>query len=296
MDGDAPFFSIVIPTYRRPERLADCLEALVGLDYPRDRFEVIVVDDGSEAVPEDVVSRFRERLPVALLVQPHAGPAAARNRGAERARGRVLAFTDDDCAPNGDWLKKLEARFAQTPECVVGGRTVNLLPGNPYATASQCLIDYLYSYYNMGSKGARFFASNNLAIPADRFHALGGFDTTFPRAAGEDRELCDRCLHHGYGMIYAADALVYHAHNLTFGSFLRQHFNYGRAARHFRLKREHRGEGAVRLEPLSFYLNLLRHPLSAGEGKRAPWLMLLLLFSQAANALGYFWEKGRRPR
>lgn len=296
MDDHSPFFSIVVPTYRRSQQLTDCLEALVRLDYPRDRFEVIVVDDGSEVPPEDVVAPFRARLPVTLVIQPHAGPAAARNAGAARARGCVLVFTDDDCAPAGDWLARLEARFAESPGRAVGGRTVNLLVDNPYSTASQQLIDCLYGYYNAGASGAGFLASNNLAMPAEHFRAMGGFDTDFPRAAGEDRELCYRWLHHGHRMIYAPEALVHHAHHLTFGGFLRQHFNYGRAAFHFHLKRMRRGEQRVRLEPLSFYLNLLRYPLSEGRGLRAARLMALLALSQVANALGYLWETTGRSR
>ena len=77
------------------------------------------------------------------------------------------------------------------------------------------------------------FRANNLALPEDRFRAIGGFDTIFPLAASEDREFCDRWLHHGFQMTYAPEAVVYHARALTFRSFWRQHFKYGRGAFHF---------------------------------------------------------------
>ena len=92
-----PFFSIVIPTYHRPQQLAACLQTLTHLDYPRDRFEVIVVDDGGEISLDGVLALFKEVLCITLLRQPHAGPAGARNVGAATAKGDFIAFTADDC-------------------------------------------------------------------------------------------------------------------------------------------------------------------------------------------------------
>src|SRR5437016_6865605 len=190
-DTRPPVFSIVVPTYNRPGQLAACLQALAHLSYPKDCFEAIVVDDGGQTRPDEVVASFRDRLDLTLLRQPHAGPAAARNTGVVKARGAFLAFTDDDCRPWRDWLKTLAVRLAKDPDCIVGGRTINALPDNPYSSASQHLIDYLYSYYNADPDRARFLTSNNLTLAADRFRAIGGFDTTFPGAAAEDRDFCD---------------------------------------------------------------------------------------------------------
>jgi GT2 family glycosyltransferase len=260
------------------------------LDYPRDRFEVIVVDDGSEPPPEGVVASFRDPLDVMLLTQPRAGPAAARNAGAAKARGEFLVFTDDDCAPAPDWLRTLASRFATSQDRAIGGRTLNALPNNLYSTASQLIVDYLYTYYNADPDRARFFTSNNLALPSDRFHAIGGFDTTFAHAAAEDREFCERWLHHGYPMTCASEAVIYHAHALTFRTFWRQHFNYGRGAFRFHRLRAQRGSGYLKLEPLSFYLTLLRYPFSQARGQQALLLVTLLMVSQAAIAAGFLWE------
>jgi GT2 family glycosyltransferase len=292
MEPKQPFFSIIIPTYARPGQLATCLQALTCLDYPRYRFEAIVVDDGSENPLKDVVEPFRHQLNVILLSQPNAGPATARNTGASQARGKFLAFTDDDCSPVPDWLKTLAKRFAATPDCAIGGRTLNSLRDNPFSTASQILIDYLYDYYNSDHNQANFFASNNLALPRERFHEIGGFDTTFPSAAGEDRELCDRWLNHGCRMIYAPEVLVWHSHSLTCCNFWKQHFSYGRGAYFFQQARVRHGYNRIRLEPLSFYLNLMRAPFGQTRGPRALLLAALLVLSQVANAAGYFAESG----
>jgi glycosyltransferase involved in cell wall biosynthesis len=283
-----PLISVIIPTYNRPERLAACLQALAQLDYPRDRFEVIVVDDGSPQPLDGVAANFKKQCTLMLLRQEKTGPATARNTGARQAKGDFFVFIDDDCSPAPDYLRRLAAHIANTPDCVIGGRTINALPRNLYATASQMLIDYLYSYYNANPNHARFLTSNNMALPAPYFHAVDGFDTSFPLAAGEDRELCDRWLHHGYRLIYAPEAIVYHSHVLTLRKFWRQHFNYGRGAASFHRTRGRRNNGGIKLEPISFYLNLLRYPFSQSDGIRAIALAALLILSQAANAAGFF--------
>jgi len=104
-------------------------------------------------------------------------------------------FTDDDCTVAPDWLQTLEIQFKKTPDCLIGDRTINAVPNNIYSTASQELINYLYSYYNAIDNRAKFFTSNNFALPTNSFQKIGGFDTSFFLAAGEDREFCDRWLH-----------------------------------------------------------------------------------------------------
>ena len=290
-----PTFSIVVPTHSRPTQLGVCLESLAALNYPRDRFEVIVVDDGSRTVPEAVVDPFRGRLDVSLLTQPNSGPAAARNTGAGRAKGEYLAFTDDDCTPAPEWLSTLAARFALTPDHMVGGRILNLLTENAYSAASQLIITYLYAYYNAHPNHARFFTSNNIALPTGRFHAIGGFDTSYTCWTSEDRELCDRWLYHGRRMVYAPEVLVYHAHLLTLRSFWWQHHDYGRGAFCFHQARAQRGRGRVRLEPARFYLNLLRCPFSQSQEGQKLQVTALMALSQVAHTTGYVRERMRGP-
>ncbi len=82
-----PSFSIVIPSYSRPGQLAECLRALSRLEYPRDRFEVIVVDDGGDRPLDEVIAPFESNLTLTLLRQANAGPAALPATPGQRARG-----------------------------------------------------------------------------------------------------------------------------------------------------------------------------------------------------------------
>jgi GT2 family glycosyltransferase len=284
-------FSIIVPTFRRPAQLSECLDSMTALLYPADEFEVIVVDDDSEPRPRDVVSSYKEKIDVRLIEQQHSGPAAARNRGAQEARGAYLAFTDDDCKPSPDWLQKIEKIFEAHPKCVIAGRAVNLLQENLYSEASQIVCDYLHSYYNRDK--ATFLTSNNMAVTGELFTEIGGFDTSFPLAAGEDREFCDRAVHLGYETLYSNDVIVHHAHRLTFRKFMTQHYNYGKGAHRYHSLRNVRYGEEFKLEPLSFYTDLMAYPWKTST-KRKLYIASLLFVSQIANAAGFFMEKLKR--
>ncbi|MDF0552531.1 glycosyltransferase family A protein [Kamptonema sp. UHCC 0994] len=155
-------FSIIIPTYNRHNELSNCLKALIKIEYPQNYFEVIIIDDGSK-IPVNI-TKFKKWLNISLIRQKNSGPAKARNTGAEIAKGKFLVFTDDDCIADTNLLKNLEIRIKEKPNCLIGGKTINALPNNIYSTASQELINYLYSYYNNPEK-PNFFTSNNFTLP-----------------------------------------------------------------------------------------------------------------------------------
>lgn len=288
--SERPRFSIIVPTHARPGQLAGCLEALARLDYPHDRFEVVVVDDGSEAPPSGLVEAFGERLSVRLLSQTRRGPAAARNAGAWSANGEVLAFTDDDCAPAEDWLQRLDRRFHAMPDRVIGGPMVNALPGNPYSAASQLVVDSLYAHYNADPDTARFFTSSNLALPAAVFGQLGGFDTSFPLPAGEDWEFSERCLLAGRRLTYAPEAVVRHYHRLTLRSLCRQHFNYGRGTCVLHRIRLARGQPRFAFEP-RMHIAMIGAALPRSWGLSSFVLTEAVLLTQLAYAAGFARER-----
>lgn len=283
----APLISIIIPTYRRPEHLLQCLAAVSAQEYPPERFETIVVDDGGGLPREEVERRWPDGAHLVLLSQAHAGPAAARNRGATRARGRFLVFIDDDCVPPSRWLRSLEARLTADPDTLVGGLLVNTQTDNVLAIASDLLIQYLFGYCNPDPDSATFLVSGNMALSAQRFHDLGGFDRRFTFAGGEDREFCSRWMRAGRRAVYSSESLVYHRHPMTLGAFFRQHFNYGRGASRFRQARAKVTAVEGRIERWPFYLGLFRLPFDQGFQVRAPLLAGLLFLSQLLSTLGF---------
>jgi len=289
MGEKRPFFSIIIPTYNRPRQLYECLKSIERLEFPKKRFEVIVVDDGSKTPLRKLIRSFENHFSAKLIQQSNAGPAAARNAGASIAMGDLVVFTDDDCLALPNWLSKLENRFNQNPKNVIGGRTINALENNSFAATSQLIIDAAYQYHNADFANARFFASNNMAVPATLFRSIGGFDARF--WTSEDREFCDRWLWRGYRMTYAPEIVVYHVNPLRLQTYLRQHFNYGRGAFRFHLFRTKRHGLPMSLESKAFYVNLLMYPLYRRRFKEVIFSGALLLLSQVASLLGYLTER-----
>jgi glycosyltransferase involved in cell wall biosynthesis len=273
--------------------LADCLRSLAALEYPRDRFEVIVVDDGGGSPLDTRVAPFAAELDITLIRQPNGGPSAARNTGAARARGEFLAFTDDDCRVEPGWLSALAHVLLDQPECMVGGHTVNAAP-DLCSITSQLIVDVVYRHYNTDPRHARFVASNNVALPARDYRDVGGFDPAFRSA--EDRDLCDRWRHQGRHIVYSAEARVHHDRPMNVHAFCLQHFAYGRGAERFHRQRSARGSGTLLVES-KFHLDVLNwlwHPLTQVPLRQAPAVAALLGLWQVANLAGFFWEKAQR--
>jgi len=279
----APRISVVVPTHGRPVQLTRCVAGLLAQRLPPDvGFEVLIVDDGSD--PAVTLPKPDPR--VTILRQPQAGPAAARNTGVGEARGELVAFIDDDCEADGDWLAALWAAHRRAPGCGYGGRVTNRLTANRYSETSQLMLTFLRDYYQVVPGEGRFFTSNNLAFERAGLMAAGGFDARHTRAAGEDRELCDRWVDGGGRILIVDDAVVAHAHELTAGRFWRQHFNYGRGAWGFRNARLERGADRVRVEPWRFYRDLVWYPVRT-HGLRGLPMSALVAVAQLANALGF---------
>ena len=284
--ADTPTVTIVVPTFARPSQLRRCLDGIARLEAAALAFEVVVVDDGGPEPLDALVASYTDRLSIRLIRQPRAGPAAARNAGAAVARGVFLAFIDDDCMPQSDWLSQLVRELERDDRRLVGGRVENALVANPYATASEHISEFVYQYN--GTSGARepFFTTNNIALAADLFRAVGGFATSIPSATAEDKEFCDRWTARGLALAHAPSVVVHHAHDLTFARFLRQHFNYGRGILAFRLMRRGRVASRFLPEPLTFYLDLVRSPMHRPSSLGRWRLTALVATAQLATLLG----------
>jgi glycosyltransferase involved in cell wall biosynthesis len=266
--------SIVVPTRNRVAALGRCLDA-VATQKGLDSFEVLVVDDGggdADRVRELVATR-----PVARLVRiDGAGPAAARNAGAQAAVGGVVCFTDDDCEPAPDWAARLVQRLDRGADAV-GGRTVNGRPGDPFIEASELITQHLQASTKLRLPGRVFIPSNNLACRRSLV-LEHPFDERYATAAAEDRAWCARVATAGAALVLEPRAVVAHHPKLGLRGFWRQHVRYGRGAYRFARSKP----GADWQEPPSFYLSLVRAGLAKGPGCGS-----LILLSQLATGAGF---------
>ena len=289
---DVREFSVIVPTRNRPEQLRACLRSLAAIDYPHDRFEVIVVDDETREPLGALANQFQGVLNLSILRKRHQGPAAARNYGAARAQGKFLAFTDDDCTVSAGWLGALGERLTTAPEDLVGGKIINALDSSIYSAASQTILDAVYEHYNPAQGRAHFFASCNFAMAAEKFRALNGFKQDWSLAAGEDRAFCYRWIQRGWKLNYAPEAVIVHHQALDLRSFCELYFRYGRGAYYYhqQLRRGAAGPGAFRPDPM-FYWRCLRRPWIDQKPSRAFRITCLFFVWQFANAAGYFWQR-----
>jgi GT2 family glycosyltransferase len=194
MPGDIEV-SVIVPTYQRNDLLSRCLESLAPgtQTISPDLYEVIVTDDGRRITGQDLV---KEQFPWAKWTQgPGDGPAANRNHGAKLAQGKLLAFIDDDCLADPEWLTTVTS--AAEDADIIEGRTI--IPDhvdNPFKQGVENLTGGAYW-------------SCNLAIKRDLFRQLNGFDEEFKQACAEDMEFAYRATKLGKAK-YVPEALVYH--------------------------------------------------------------------------------------
>lgn len=285
-------FSVVIPTYNRPEALRRCLLSLQAQDFPATEAEVVVVDDGGSVSVEPVVAECGGPLPIRWLRQDNAGPGAARNTGAQGARGRYLIFVDDDCLCHPNLLKDYRGGFQAHPRALLGGRLLTRPQENWFCQTAQIVLDMALRFFNADPGRARFFSSNNFAVPRSEFLAVGGFWGERFRVASEDREFCDRWRLRGLPLLALPSASVYHAPNLNLASFLKMYFRYGRGAFRYHQIRHQRGSGSLRADS-RFHLRLpflLVQALRNFSAHQRIQSLLLLALWQLVNLCGFLYE------
>ena len=195
--------SVVVPTYRRPDLLARCLDALRAQEFPPGEWEVLIADDATDdATRAQVAAAAVAFAPVPIRYLPITatqGPAAARNAGWRAAAGEVIAFTDDDCVPDPGWLAAGLAALDSADADAAGGRIVVPLPPDPTD----------YERDAAGLEHAEFATANAFARRS-ALVAVGGFDQRFSAAWREDSDLQFALITAGRSIVPAPGAVVVH--------------------------------------------------------------------------------------
>jgi GT2 family glycosyltransferase len=232
MHDSIPDLSVLVPTHGRSATLAQLLASLSAQTLEPQRFEVIVVDDGS---PEPVVletARYPFRL--VLLRQAQAGPGAARNRGLEHCRAPLVLILNDDAVCANDLCERHLAAHAELPErrAVLGTFhfTARALQSPFVRVLDQS--DLLFTFTALQDRREydwRFFWTCNLSLPVAGLREVGGFDAErFPEAIVEDVELGFRLHKRGWRVVYREDCRATHDHALTPSSYLQRGVRLGR--------------------------------------------------------------------
>jgi glycosyltransferase involved in cell wall biosynthesis len=222
--------SVITPTYNRREGLARLLAALEREAPHSPAFEAVVVVDGSTDGTQAMLAGAQTTYPLRVLEQANAGPAAARNRAIEAARGDVLVFLDDDVLPSPGLIARHSQLHADDPRAVATGPMLPP-PGTPLAPWLEWEAATLQKQYDAMQAGLwkpspRQFYTANASLRREHALAVHGFDESFRRA--EDVELAYRLADRGLRFYFLPDAVVLHQPDRTLAGWQRVAYDYGR--------------------------------------------------------------------
>ncbi|MEY4483123.1 MAG: hypothetical protein RL693_575, partial [Verrucomicrobiota bacterium] len=218
----APRFSVIVCTRNGASTLRSCLEALGRQTYPH--HEVLLIDDGSTDSTPEIARSFDF---VRYHRQDHAGLSAARNHGMKLAAGDLLAYTDDDCIPDEDWLLYLSSAFDAPEWVAAGGPNIPPPPRNE-TEACVAAAPGAPSHVLINDEEAEHLPGCNLVIRKDALMAIGGFREEFT-TAGDDVDICWRLRNAGGKLRFVPAAVVWHHRRFTVQAYLRQQSGYGHA-------------------------------------------------------------------
>jgi glycosyltransferase involved in cell wall biosynthesis len=256
-DTELPFISVVVPVRNGERSLDACLGSLVAQDYPSDRHEILVVDNGSTDRTAEIIGSH----PVRHLREPQRGVSYARNRGIEEARGEIVAFLDGDCTADPTWLRGIAEPFSDPEVGCVAGELRHIEPTTPAERQAKRLLGRWQQF--AFSSNPPYAITANAAYRREVFDQIGRFDPKLPRA--QDVEIGLRFhARSPLRLAYGDKAIARHHHRATQLGFFRQQLGWAYGAGLVGAKHRellgHRGAPRIR---------------EVGTAIRGLWLVLL---------------------
>jgi len=203
-----PFVSVVIPTHNRRELLKNTIESLFNQSYPKDRYEIIIIDNSSNDGTKEMVISLQEKSLRILryYYKENRGPGSARNLGITKSKGVIIAFTDSDCVADQNWLKNGVSKITESIG-IVQGKTM------PDPDQSQRTLQHTMEVMSEDC----FYQTCNIFYRKELLDHVGGFSSEFcglnkfgRQKGGEDTDLAWRIKECGWKSVFANDAIIYH--------------------------------------------------------------------------------------
>jgi glycosyltransferase involved in cell wall biosynthesis len=269
---NTPFVTVIVCTYNRKNLLKDCLNSIYAMDYPKSQYEVLIVDKGSTDGTEDLCKMFPQ---IRFVTKMRFGVPYQRNRGADLAKGVIVAYTDDDCMVDKHWLKNLIDGFRISESIVAVGGPV--YPFNPNAIPKKIRVNAVFGLFDEGEKIKLTSAiiTANSAFKKDIFRTIR-FDEKLGRTSstryrrfvlkGEDTTFCYEIINSGHKILYTPFAKVYHqirGERIRVSYIVEHAINGGLAQTRFYLKEKRSRIWAIRCSLSLLIQILLKVPFDA---------------------------------
>ena len=225
------FYSVIVPSYNREDEIRELLASFEKLDFPADRYELIIADDGSTDSTAALVQRVQKNCSFDLQFfrQENKGPGAARNMGMQHAHGDMFIFIDSDCTVAPNWLAAIDRDVnAQNADAFGGPDSFRddfppLLKAINYSMTSFITTGGIRGHKKK-SLGKYYPRSFNMGLSRKVYETIGGFGSL---RHGQDIEFSHRILESGAKTILISDAVVFHKRRTSLKKFFRQVFNWG---------------------------------------------------------------------
>ena len=225
------YYSIIVPSFNRHDEIQDLIESFTKLDFPCNRFELIIADDGSTDGTKDLVLEYQNKteLSIHFYSQKNQGPGAARNMGMEKGKGDFFIFIDSDCTVTPHWLSVIDNMLNKENADAFGGPDSYkddfppLLKAINYSMTSFITTGGIRGH-NKKKLGKFYPRSFNMGLSREVYNQIGGFGSL---RHGQDIEYSHRIIMAGTKVISIPNAFVYHKRRTSIKKFFRQVFNWG---------------------------------------------------------------------
>jgi peptidoglycan/xylan/chitin deacetylase (PgdA/CDA1 family)/glycosyltransferase involved in cell wall biosynthesis len=224
--NQTPRFTVIVPTHRRRDLAVRLVRGLDDQEFGD--FEVIVVVDGPADETPAALRALETRFPLTVLEQPHRGAAAARNRGAEEARGEILLFLDDDMAPHPALLAEHDRSHSEGAQLVIGHIPLDSeSPPTGVAAAVGRWAERRRARLTTaeGEVPVADLLTGQISVPREAFERLGGFDVAFTRGGlvpGADRDFGYRARKDGLRIVFNPAAISYQRYEVDARDYIRR--------------------------------------------------------------------------
>ncbi|MEA3475772.1 MAG: glycosyltransferase [Candidatus Cloacimonadota bacterium] len=219
--------SIIVPAYNRADEINDFLASFSVQSLKK--FEIIIVDDGSEDNLKEIVEKYNSLLNLQYFYQENQGPGAARNKGMEEANGDIFVFIDSDCTASENYIENLQKHLQENDFDAFGGPDTCHKSFSPFLKAiNYSMTSFIGTGGTRGSKGkqlAKYYPrSFNMGIKRKVYEKIGGMNEL---RHGQDMDFSNRIYKAGFKIKFLPDVFVYHKRRTNLKRFFKQIFNWG---------------------------------------------------------------------